>query len=608
MFKNLCRGLLLSVLTLTGIPAYAQNSVVVNFVDGQVLKAAQLNVMQQGLVPRTLIGANSGVAGLNSSGAFTGPLSGNTRTGGSDSGTDISAANLSADMTGAEAVAAIEALQNAQANFLKITDAQNTYAPISNPTFTGTVSGVNLDLTGSVVAGSLSGEASTATAITNQGTTPATLADHYRRPGIYPDDFYETADGTDDAPSIQRALTALSANNQLGGRLLFKARIYTIASAISQTNQAWWSCSPGHMTSGGEWSDSSERYGGTWFHITTAFKGSTGSPITISTGAAIGSGMDNCAFYEDQPASTNNVQDGTYTWAPYSYPFIVNINKIAGDYTIYNSLWRNISTGIYSDGTGRITIDHALMDIYNTGIEIHHSYDVDRITDVHFYPVGGEEYDVMNYRNSSAVPIKLFRVDTPFLDRIFALDVVHGIEFDEDSAGTDSAGNTIAGGVPTKVTIGAYECDGTHYCIYNNASGSTMKIANLGTQGGNNTLSTFSTWTDSAAIYNEKYGMQEIGNIHAQALGGSVIYNADSSSCGWASVSSILLDNSTFAVNSSGYISDAVSCDSSGTTKHSIYLANPPERFYGSTGTIPTTYQPSTSEGLLYWSSPSNHP
>lgn len=83
------RAAVLAVGALWGSAAFAQNRTV-NFVDGNVLTAAQLNAMQIGFVNTT----NGAATGL-------------TRTGGTDTGTDISAANLSADMTGAQAAALI---------------------------------------------------------------------------------------------------------------------------------------------------------------------------------------------------------------------------------------------------------------------------------------------------------------------------------------------------------------------------------------------------------------------------------------------------------------------------------------------------------------------
>ena len=96
-------------------------------------------------------------------------------TGGSASGTDISGADLSADMTGAQAVAAITALQSAQTNlvtnddltstltsYLLSSDAKKTYAPLASPTFTGTVTGTDLTLTGAASVKSLTGDISSA--------------------------------------------------------------------------------------------------------------------------------------------------------------------------------------------------------------------------------------------------------------------------------------------------------------------------------------------------------------------------------------------------------------------------------------------------------------
>ena len=74
-----------------------------------VIKSALLGAMlisfahaaPVGNIPWSAKDSVNGVAGLNASGAYTGPLSANARTGGTDTGTDISAANLSSTITGA---------------------------------------------------------------------------------------------------------------------------------------------------------------------------------------------------------------------------------------------------------------------------------------------------------------------------------------------------------------------------------------------------------------------------------------------------------------------------------------------------------------------------
>ncbi|KXV72204.1 hypothetical protein AD952_05690 [Acetobacter cerevisiae] len=82
--------------------------------DGKTV--SQIGQMASGSMQQSEKNAPNGVAGLDASGAYAGVLSGNVRSGGSDTGTDISAANLSASMTGAQASAAITTIQAAVIN------------------------------------------------------------------------------------------------------------------------------------------------------------------------------------------------------------------------------------------------------------------------------------------------------------------------------------------------------------------------------------------------------------------------------------------------------------------------------------------------------------
>ena len=283
---------------------------------------------------------------------------------------------------------------------------------------------------------------------------------------------------------------------------------------------------------------------------------------------------------------------------PYSYAFVVSINKIAGDYTITNSLWRNITLGVTSDSTGRLNISHLKGDFYNVGIEVHHAYDVDRFDDFHIWGFGGSPYDVIAYTNSHLIGIRLYRTDSPFIDRIFIINAFKGLDLETEGDGTDFGGNTIPGGGPTKVLGGSFECDGTRYCIYNNYQASTLQIANLNEQGADNTKSPFTTWTDSTAIYNNLFGYQMIGSIHVQAIGGPVVYDADANECASTSIGSLLLDGNDPPVNMSGYVAGGVSCDSTGANHHTVNLAISPNRTMASP---PSTFMPSGSAVILSW-------
>ncbi|MBV1833097.1 hypothetical protein [Novacetimonas pomaceti] len=424
-------------------------------------------------------------------------------------------------------------------------------------------------------------------------------ASTYRR--IIPDSLKTAADGNDDAPSIQRALNILATDNQLGGEIVFLPRVYNINSPITQTNQGVWRCVHGHMTTGGAWGDATQRYGGTWFNIGSSFIGGTASPITISGGAAIGTVIDGCAFFEIQPASTNPAAgQSSYSWAPSAYPFVIDMESVQGDVTITNTLWRGITKGMYSDFSGRLNIDHVKADFYDVGIEIHHSYDVDRINDVQEWGFNSSPYDVIYYKTQHGYLIRLFRADTPFIDKIFSINMFTALEFDTDAAGTSASGASEAGGAPTKVQIGNLTCDGSIHCIVNNASGATFKADIIDYQGANNTQSAFTAF-DGSAIEMAASGYGQVDKIFSQAVGESVIHMFGSG-CSYVSVGSVIMDETGAAAGASGYLNDSNTCTATSFAAYNeLYLAVPPIRAMASP---PSTWTPSTANRHLYWPSP----
>ncbi|MBV1835084.1 hypothetical protein [Novacetimonas pomaceti] len=582
------KKILLAMLMSSALTNVHAQTVVHPFPPNARLDASELNAMEQALV--AVANGKSTNQILTMPNITNGSVSGTDLTGGVITPTGGSKVNI-ADVLASYAT---EAWSNS--NLVAVTNGTSTGQTLNS----AIVNAVSLSMSGTSL--SLNDSRGSQVGLLNN-TGDLTLygwASSYRR--IIPDSLKTASDGNDDAPSIQRALNILSTDGQLGGEIMFLPRVYNLNSPIKQTNQGVWRCVHGHMTTGGAWSDAAGRYGGTWFNIGSSFIGSSTSPITIYGGTAIGTVIDGCAFFEIQPASTNPpAGQASYSWAPSAYPFVIDMESVQGDVTITNTLWRGITKGMYSDFSGRLNIDHMKSDFYGVGIEIHHSYDVDRINDVQEWGFNGSPNDVMYYKAMNGILIRLFRADTPFIDKIFSINMFTALEFDTDAAGTSASGQAEAGGLATKVQIGNLTCDGSIHCIVNNAPGATFKADIIDFQGENNTASTPTAWGGSSPVELPAQTFGQIDKIYAQSVSESVVHMFGSG-CSYVSVGNITLDEIGNPSGISKYIADGAPCSASSfSAANTAYLATPPARLMSS---APATYMPSTSTTKLYWPKP----
>ncbi|EHH67554.1 hypothetical protein [Gluconobacter morbifer] len=204
--------------------------------------------------------------------------------------------------------------------------------------------------------------------------------------------FYKSADGTDWAPALQRAVTFAATS---GLPIALAARQYTLASAVSITTAVTirgrgFQCSPSPST-------------GTWFIIS----GTTFNPFSVSSVTARGAIFRDFAVYQTQPGS------GTTNWAPTVYPFVFNVTNTLGEVTFDNIFLCNVYDGINCTGSGRLRFRNVTGQPLHRGIVVDAAYDICRFSGVHFWTYWTSAASVLSWMQANASAVELQRCDGP---------------------------------------------------------------------------------------------------------------------------------------------------------------------------------------------------
>ncbi|MBS1063435.1 hypothetical protein JK185_10310 [Gluconobacter wancherniae] len=405
-----------------------------------------------------------------------------------------------------------------------ITGGTSTNQTLNNPTVSapsitnGTATGTDVSATTSTATGATSG---------------VTLAADWRRRSIFPDDFKTTADGTDDAPSIQRAANLLCHSPgaaSSGGTILLAARIYEIDSAITL---------PCALSMRGQgWEEQMTLGGGTWLHITSTLGNS--SAFTLSSTYTRASQFYDFAVTEDHPTPSTTASTA---WTPTVYAPVFNLNGVGASVFFNHLLFDGVYQGIYTNGAGRVELDGIYADIFSYLIDVDGAEDVDRFRNVHIWPywtnsaVAGsstseamttaQQNNVTTYKLTNANGIILNRADSPMLEDIFGIALHSTLEIGYTTTSTGNAGTT------TKGHIGTLLCDQSVYCLWVQSAVTTqasLQIDQLDWQGENST-DTGTPNTGGSAIELDGNANLQISIVHAEFVGSAVINMPNTTEC-----------------------------------------------------------------------------
>ena len=288
-------------------------------------------------------------------------------------------------------------------------------------------------------------------------------------PGLVPDNFKTTADGTDDAPSIQRAINA--ACGSVVRTIRFLGHHYKINSAITQTCYANWTGEAWEEQPSGGVSQAA----GTWFDVGSALIGKSSAVILFTGGT--GSTVSNLAFDEPgmpaapTPVLNSNGQTTGWspsTWTSANYPQLMQSSGVPG-MSYRHIMLDGVNAGIVATNSGRTGFFDIRGQAFAYLLNIQSAYDSSHIVYVHNWPYWSSADPVMNYEQSNESAIVSFRNDTPMWDQIFIFGAKAGIEFANEAAGST-----------TGVAAGSISCDFTKSCLlFDSGVNATAQIGNL---------------------------------------------------------------------------------------------------------------------------------
>ncbi len=292
---------------------------------------------------------------------------------------------------------------------------------------------------------------------------------------LVPDAYKEASDGLDDAPSIQRAIDAACAGT--GRTLAFYARRYKINSPITQNCMANWQGQGFEEQAGANYAAA-----GTWLDIGPGFSGTLASPINVTAGA--GSVFENFGVAEpSQPAPPTANYDPSFpagsasphilgytpsTWSPAPFYYAFSVKGSPGN-IFRHIMLDGINQGFHVDHSGRTNFEDIRGQVFNTMFEVHESYDVSRITDVHDWPYWSSADPVMAYGQEHGYVVASYRNDTPFWEDIFGFGLRAVLYMADDADGTT-----------TGIQAGKISCDSVVYCIRVNTGAAAQVTGQFG--------------------------------------------------------------------------------------------------------------------------------
>ena len=191
------------------------------------------------------------------------------------------------------------------------------------------------------------------------------------------------------------------------------------------------------------------------------------TPVTITSTPAGGQYTSGGTEISDLTLEQAQPPPGPH-WAPIPYPAFFRLRGAPG------VRFRNISgygiyAGIDSDGSGRLDVQGFNGQFFGEAVRDDHSYDNDTFVGMHIWPFWSSDPAVISWQQQHTDALHLYRVDGPFMDRIFVFAARSGLRLDRSSAGT-----------PSKLQLGSIDFDSVVHGLWvTSGTNITMQVANL---------------------------------------------------------------------------------------------------------------------------------
>lgn len=355
---------------------------------------------------------------------------------------------------------------------------------------------------------------------------------------IVPDTLKQTADGADDAASINRA-AAQCRTLAIRCEIDLLPRIYYLNSAVdlSEAQVILKGMGVQERTPQTAGTSTVTPWAGTWLQVsTTGFV-----PVTLGGYGGGGSVVEDLGIYEVHPTPPTSG-----SWAPTSYGPFFSSQQSLMSIRYHNIFMLGISAGINSDGDQRLEIDHIKGQVFYYVVALHHIYDAPTITDIHQWPYWSNATPVQSYQQNNTDVVALGRVDGAFIDNIFCYACRSAYHLFNDGTGPGD----IPGGPPTKIVTGKTYCDFTLHCLYADSTAANIDFSALSMSSQGQDITSSSPLTGANAILLDGYGNVNIHELYTQFADRDVIVMTNSSTGSYVNIGSMRVDTTPMAATS----------------------------------------------------------
>ena len=434
------------------------------------------------------------------------------------------------------------------------------------------------------------GTISTQPVLPTGSLTTSLLGDALTDYGILADRFKQTADGTDDAPAIQRAVNNVCSGASRSNRVMLLSRHYAIQSSIS------WACSlwlvgQGFNAQSYDYSGAASALQGTYFDLSATFSGSNTASFNVVGESAQGGGIKRIAFTQPQPSVVSG-----QAWTPAPYPYVISLSNIGGEFTLDDLFFRGVTNGVMANNSARLHAKKIVGQFFNSGLYMDNDHDVAHLGPFHMWVYYSQAPEIVAYQQAHAAGVILGGVDTPMLDKSFFFGMLAGVEF------ITGSGSTPGNKFTTKFNAPLIQCDSIVHCLLVEAQGVTGSVGILNTSGQQGTGSGVAI-ANADALHIDGSAVFQIAQLWEDYVDTAPVVITSSSACSNIAIGQMYVDFSQSSQSSVNYLNSRP-C-TSGAAVHQLTLSAPPIPVLKSSG---QTLTPNAGGGgNLYWAVPTTH-
>lgn len=328
--------------------------------------------------------------------------------------------------------------------------------------------------------------------------------------GVVPDDLRSPDDGSDNAPSIQRAVDRLCRRG--GGTLRLLAHVYAISSKITQSCLVNWRGTGWQEPNGGD--GTAVPGAGTWLSIARP----DFTPITIVGAGTNGSSFENFGIYQVHSAPAAS-------WSPTLYPFVFSLERNNGEVSFRHLMFLAVNRGIEAFYAGRLKVEDIRGQFFTVALSADKNYDTSIIADVRNWPYWSQDPRVITYQQNNLDMLVFGRMDDTFADRLFSYGSRSVLKL--VTTKDDSTTLSLPGGSVTTLHVGIIRGDFTRWVVWNTAVASyfgdvSVSIESLVAQGQD--VWAAAPLTNAAAIRNDgSFTLWSIGFLRADFIDAALI-------------------------------------------------------------------------------------